>query len=144
MKINSLYKFLLAASLTLLALTLPACRRATDNGKIDGFWQIREIQYNDGNTVRPEYRMIAVQLELLQLDYYNSKITGVLDYHKGDSEIGVDFRYNPTDDNLYLWGFAPDPELSVGTKYCRLKIELLDSKSLILRSPIALITCRRY
>lgn len=144
MKINSLYKFLLAASLAILTLSLPSCRRATDNGKIDGFWQIREIQYDDGNIVRPEYRMIAVQLELMQLDYFNSKITGVLDYHKGDSEIGVDFRYNPADADLYLWGFAPDPELSDGTKYCRLKIELLDSKSLVLRSPIALITCRRY
>ncbi len=144
MKISPFNKFLICACIPLLALLSFSCRRATDNGKIDGFWQIREIQYDDGKVVNPEYRMIAVQLELLHLDYFNNFITGVLDYHKGDSEIGVDFRYNPSDADLYLYGFAPDPELSVNSKYCRLKIEVLDSKSLVLRSPIALITCRRY
>lgn len=141
---NSLKNILPLLSLALFLLLSPSCRRATDNGKIDGFWQIQEIQYDDGKISHPENRMIAVQLELLQLYYYYDTITGVLDYHKGDSELGVDFRYNPSDADLALWGFAPAPDSPAGTKYCRLTIELVDSKNLVLRSPIAVIKCRRY
>lgn len=136
--------FILLTSLLLLA--TGACRRATDNGKIDGFWQIREIQYNDGTTVRPNGKFICVQLELMQLQTpSNGLITGVLDYHKNASELGVDFRLNPSDDFLYSYGFAPDPQLSGSTnKFCILTIERADSRHLVLRSPIAVITCRKY
>lgn len=132
----------------LLIMVSPSCRRASDHGKLDGFWQIQSIEYSDGSpTVYPQTRMIAIQLELLQLDNTmpSPALTGVLDYHKGDSQIGVDFRYGPTDEQLAFYGFAPDPALSQGnSKYCVLQIEHLSNKKLILRSPIALVTCRKY
>ena len=141
-------KILTYIILSLTLLTLGSCRRTTDNGKIDGQWQIREIYHiADGTTVNPETRMICVQLELMQLGNpsWSPTLTGVIDYHKGDSQIGVDFRYNPSDDLLALFGFSPTEAPAGATgKYCLLQIEKLDSKHLVLRSPIAVITCRKY
>ena len=142
--VKKIFTILMSA---LLIIALGSCRRATDNGKIDGFWHIREIQYNDGSSSYPEKKMIAVQLELLQLDDPQTTplLTGVLDYHKNDKVLGVDFRYKPSDADLYPYGFAGNPELSgPSNTYCRLDIVQLDSRHLVLRSPIALITCRRY
>lgn len=134
--------------LLITLVSLGSCRRTTNNGKIDGFWKITEIYYTaDGKTVHPERRMIAVQLELMQLQNagYTATLTGVIHYHKGDPTIGVDFRYNPSDDQLAQYGFAPEPGSTEGQgQYCVLHIEKLDRKHLVLRSPIAVITCRRY
>ena len=66
-----------------------SCRRASDNGKIDGFWRIDEINYKaSGETVCPSGLFIAVNLELLQLDDPAVKHTGIISYHKGDSRLG--------------------------------------------------------
>ena len=114
------------------------CRRATDNGKIDGFWRIYEIQYLDDNSVvTPEYdEYIAIQLELIQLQSPgHSNYTGVITYNKGDEQMGVNFP-NLSDAHLYPYGFT-GPESTV-------RIERADSKHLVLRTPIAIVSCRKY
>lgn len=134
--------------LLLIILLIPAagCRRASDNGKIDGFWKIQEITYNtDSESVFPRNLFISVQLELLQLQNPSPSgaLTGVLHYHDGDKKIGVDFRNNPSAELLAKYGFAADAQDNT-TTYCTLDIERLDSKHLVLRSPIAVIRCAKF
>lgn len=132
--------------LTVVLTALAGCRRASDNGKIDGMWQIREIEYfADGSTVYPENRFISIQLELIQLRAPSAGLTGVLTYQKNDTKIGVDFRSNPSDATLALFGFGNTGGISSEkNRFCTLLIERVDSKHLVLRSPVAVITCRRY
>ncbi|MDE7180404.1 MAG: lipocalin-like domain-containing protein [Muribaculaceae bacterium] len=140
-------KYIAILLLSLLFIAAPACRRASDNGKIDGFWKITEIRYTtDNSVVNPPNRYIGIQLELLQLNMGSPgpELTAVLNYHKGDAQIGADFRYNPTDAQLAQYGFVADASSAPGTKYCILDIEHVSSSRMVLRSPIAVITCRKY
>lgn len=121
------------------AIALGSCRRASDNGKIDGHWQIREIYYIEtGTSEYPVDKFISVQLELMQLQnpVQSGDLTGVITYHKGDPEISVDFRNNPTAERLASFGFQGNPSV--------LHIDRLDSKHLVLSSPIAVITCKKF
>lgn len=124
-------------------ISFSSCRRTSDNGKIDGYWQIREIHYNDGQISNPNRLFICVNLELMQLNNPDpsDKLTGVISYHRGDDKIGVDFRYGPTAEQLALYGFAP---IATNPNECILDINRLDSKYLVLTSPIAVITCKRF
>lgn len=119
--------------------SLGSCRRASDNGKIDGLWKIQEIYYiADGTTVEPEQEFIGIQLELFQLQAPNPSpdLTGVLSYKKGADSFTVDFRNKPASERLYKFGFA-DKESVVG-------IERLDGKRLVLSTSIARISCRKW
>lgn len=121
------------------AIALASCRRASDNGKLDGHWQIREIHnIATGESEYPVDRFISVQLELMQLQNpgQSGDLTGVISYHKGDTDISVDFRNNPTEARLALFGFSGNP--------ATLHIDRLDSKNLVLRSPVAVITCKKF
>lgn len=131
--------------LSLLSIILmPGCRRVSHNGKIDGYWQIREIYYTaTGEIQNPKNKFICINLELMQLNYPNPspELTGVLAYHKGDDAIGVDFRYGPSAELLAQFGFAPTPD---NPNFCTLDIKRVDSKNLVLESPIATITCKKF
>lgn len=127
-------------NIILLFVTIMAagsCRRASDNGKIDGFWRIDEINYKaSGETVCPSGLFIAVNLELLQLDDPAVKHTGIISYHKGDSRLGVEFPYNPSKEELYRFGFPENP--------CVLDITVLTDRRLVLSSSVGVISCTRY
>ena len=124
--------------LSLLAVGGSSCRRMSDNSKIDGYWKIKEIQYDDGSVVNPTQKFIAIQLELLQLQdpLCTSALTAVISYHKGDDEIGVDFRYNPSDELLAQYGFKGAQSV--------LHIDHLSGSRLVLRSSIATIHCQKF
>jgi hypothetical protein len=127
--------------LSLITLVSPSCRRASHNGKIDGFWKITEIAYTPQedrgeNIVYPEDLFICVNLELLQLANPDTDITGILSCHLDEDRISVEFPTNPTEQKLYGYGFAGNP--------ANLDILTLDSKHLVLRSSAATITCRRF
>ena len=125
--------------LAVVMISASSCRRWSDNGKIDGYWKIQEIYYiADGTTVKPEQRFISVQLELLQLQMpkQSTSLTGILHYNKSDDFFTVDFPYNPSDELLSEFGFQGAQS--------RLEIVKADSKHLVLESPIAVITCRRW
>lgn len=120
-------------------MSLCSCRRASDNGKIDGYWKIQEIYYiADGTVVNPTNEFISIQLELLQLQApsHNPKMTAVLSYDKEDDNFSVDFRNNPTDEELAKFGFAG--------RQSTLHIESVDSKRMVLTSAIARISCRKW
>ena len=135
MKLKRITTYLLLT----LCILCGSCRRASDNGKIDGYWKIYDIYYTaDGTTSNPEDEFISIQLELLQLQnpLPSPQLTGVLSYKKGDDTLGVDFRNNPSDEILYDFGF-------IGPQ-CVLHIDRVDGSNLVLSSPIARITCKKY
>lgn len=133
-------KILSILTLLVLLMLIPACRRASDNGLIDGLWRIDSIEYNEPgqptSTDHPEGRFIAIQLELLQLDNSNPVATAIISYDKNASTIGLDFPYNPDPDLLRSFGIMENP--------CVLTIETLSHKNLVLTSPTSRITCTRF
>lgn len=131
--------FIALTVLTVSILMSGSCRRASDNGKIDGYWKIQEIYYiSDGVTVEPDGKFIAIQLELLQLQDPDPspKLTAVLSYAKGSDQFSVDFRNNPSEEQLAAFGFS-------GTQSV-MHIDKVDGKRMVLTSPIARITCRKW
>ena len=137
-KYHTMRKILHIILLSLLAaLCVCGCRRASDNGKLDGFWRIDNIHYTDTEEdISPTGLFIAVNLELIQLDNPGPNITGVLTYKKGDDRIAVDFPTNPSATSLRTYGFSGNPAL--------LDIEKVSAKRLVLRSGKAVIKCTKY
>ena len=130
---------------------LPGCRRATDNGDIDGYWKVLSIDVTDGdgNTtdILPEKGLfIAIQLELFQLypvtaDYDNTDaayvaMTGKISYNEGARTLGVSFRGNPSTADLMKYGIPENP--------VTFTVDRADSDYLVLRTPISVIKCRRW
>lgn len=128
--------------IAIIAITAGSCRRASHNGLIDGMWRIDEITVTaTGENVDPLDKFICVNLELMQLGHPTPEITGILHYHKGDERFSVEFPYRPSDDKMAGYGFAYN---SPDTDVVTLDVELLNHKHMVLRSPIATITCTRY
>lgn len=133
--------------LSLLAITLAGCRRVSDNGRLDGLWKIREIEYTaDGATVCPANLFFGVQLELFQCQSPTPRrdLTGILHYHKGSDSFTVEFPNKPTRAAMADFGLVPENEDKDKTPVCRLDIEHASGSRLVLRSPIAVITCHKY
>lgn len=128
---------LIAAAIMML---LPSCRRASDNGKIDGLWRIDTIEYfepgREPSAISPKGFLIAVQLELLQLDNQNPVATAIISYGKGDKSIGLEFPENPEPELLRKFGIMENP--------CVLQIETLNSKRLVLASGSSRVRCTRF
>lgn len=126
--------------LAILMATLPSCRRASDNGLLDGLWRIDHIDYfpADGpeSTADPSGFLIAIQLELLQLDNQNPVATAIMSYSKDERTIGLRFPENPEPELLRKFGIMDNP--------CVLKIVSLSSSSLVLESPSSRIKCTRF
>ncbi|MEG1684407.1 MAG: lipocalin-like domain-containing protein [Bacteroides sp.] len=82
-------KKLLILSTLLLAL-LTSCSKAPINGKLDGQWQLTQIDFSNGETVnkKPERIYFSVQLHLLSLRQTN-----------GGEYLG---RFNHTGDSLHI------------------------------------------
>lgn len=135
-KLNHLLPLL--AALTLLL--LPACRRASDNGLIDGLWRIDQIDYfeqgQQPSTIHPEGCFIAIQLELLQLDNPNPVATSIISYDKDKRTLGLDFPYKPDPTLLRKFGIMQNP--------CVMNVEVLTHKRLVLTSPTSRVTCTRF
>lgn len=135
-------KSIIFAILTIVALAtagILSCRRVSDNGKIDGYWQIHEIYYlADGTTEYPTDKFMAVQLELVQFGNPNTiwDMTGVLSYDKSEDFFIVDFRNNPSESQLYKFGLSDKEQV--------IHIDKADRKHLVLSTPIAVLRCRRF
>lgn len=133
--------------LSLIFLTSASCRRTSHNGKIDGFWKIMEIRYDDdsavaaaaslnGQSVIPDNLFICINLELIQLGNPEPNITGFMAYDKDDRTLGIEFPGNPGQRHLLNYGISGNP--------ASLDIVTLTNKRLVLRSEAATITCRRF
>lgn len=120
--------------------TLTSCRRASDNGLIDGLWRIDQIDYfeqgQQPSTIHPQGFFIAIQLELLQLDNYNPVATAIISYDKDKKTLGLDFPYNPDAALLRKFGIMQNP--------CVINVEHLNHKRMVLTTGSSRITCIRF
>lgn len=137
---TSYIKHPIAIIATLLLLLAPACRRASDNGLIDGLWRIDQIDYfeqgQQPSTIYPRGFFIAIQLELLQLDNYNPVATAIISYDKDKKTLGLDFPYNPDAALLRKFGIMQNP--------CVINVEHLNHKRMVLSTGSSRITCTRF
>ncbi len=128
----------------LCVMLLGGCRKAPINGKLDGQWQIMNIEYlADGSDITPELRYyIDISLHVVQLRSVPAVVssnTGNLKYDKDASTITIDFPYITTEsqlEQLQRWGIFSNP--------VTLNIVKLDGKQLVLKSDESVISCRRY
>lgn len=137
---KSKLKHILSLLAALSLLLLPACRRASDNGLIDGLWRIDQIDYfeqgQQPSTIHPEGFFIAIQLEILQLDNPNPVATSIMSYDKDKRTLGLEFPYNPDPSLLRKYGIMQNP--------CVMKVEALSHKRLVLTSSSSRVTCTRF
>lgn len=137
-KIKSISVIALVA--LMLSAWLGGCRRASDNGDLDGLWRIERIEYlTDGEvteTVEPEGLFYAVQLELFQLDAPNPKVTAVMSYRKGSKTLGLDFPTKPSATVLRGYGIMENP--------CEFKIEKLSHRHLVMSCSGSRVSCTRF
>ena len=121
---------------------LGSCRKASDNGKLDGQWQIMGIEtLDDAKSFVPEKRLyICLNLHVVQLTTAGGVgVSGNMRYEKGTGEIDWDFPYHETETGksaLRQWGVYSNP--------VTFHVVKLDGKSLVLKSDKSVITCRRF
>lgn len=129
---------------------LPGCNKMPINGKLDGNWQIMQIELpaEDGTYVAtvPELRRyFNISLHVFQMRYVTAgespgrAESGNLSYDKKEGRFTVDFPYN-TDAGGMKW-LEP---YGVYSNPVTFEILRLDSKNLVVRTPESIITCRRY
>lgn len=121
--------------------SLSGCRKASDNGKLDGQWQIMTIEnVETGETVAPSDPVyICMSLHIVQLTNDKVQETGNMQYLKDENTIVCDFPYLNADEEiqrLQKWGLYSNP--------ITLQVLKLDGSSLILKNPETIITCRRF
>ncbi len=132
---------LIALIAALILIIAPSCRRASHNGKIDGFWKIMKMENKATGEVTeitdPKIN-IAINLELMQWYGIGPRLTGIISYHKGDSTIGVDFSGCPytNEHTLAAYGFT--------SAKVTFDIVTLDSKHLVLATPEMIYYCDRF
>lgn len=139
MKKKNIITSLLLAVVSLLAVSaLPSCRRASHNGKLDGFWKVVEIyDVQTGETIIPDPTpYMSFQLELVQLRCALGWQTGTISYDKGGGTLGLNFPYNPPESYLSIFGIYENPVV--------FDIETLDHKRLVLANDRSVITCERF
>ena len=121
----------------------------SDNGKLDGFWQLARIDTIGGGgcDMVPSRIFWSVQLHLLQLsDHSGRNSTYLLRFEQGDTHLRVYDPYlsarnegdKPLDDAAVLqpYGIQSLDELFV--------IEGLDNKNLTLKSSLLRLQFNRY
>lgn len=138
-KRNNIVFFSLGLVLGLIILV--GCRKASDNGKIDGQWQIMGIEnLETGKTTVPyPRRYIAINLHVVQLtDIKGVQYSGNMRYDKTGETLYWDFPWNKPerDPALESWGIYTNP--------VEAHILKLDNKSLVLKTPQTVIICRRF
>ncbi|MCM1369191.1 MAG: lipocalin-like domain-containing protein [Candidatus Amulumruptor caecigallinarius] len=128
---------IISAVLIVLLGGLSSCRRTSHNGKIDGFWRVTEVEnLNTGNISCPEDAFICVNLELMQLQAPKVFVTGIMDYDKGGSRLGVDFRSGNNQQNLAMFGIYDNPVV--------FSIEHLSSSHMVLKTSQSVIKCEKF
>lgn len=134
--------FLIGLTAIAGVLMMGSCRKASDNGKLDGQWQIMQIETLDDDQVRvPQRRVyICLNLHVVQLSSVGGiSASGNMKYDKASGELNWDFPYHVTPQeisSLSEWGIYSNP--------VTLHVVKLDGKSMVLKSDKSVITCRRF
>jgi hypothetical protein len=131
-------KILYILMVAVMMVAIGGCRRASDNGAIDGYWRVVGIEdLSTGEELNVgTSRFFAIQLELMQLSSTSgecSTLTGVMAYDKDNELLSVDFK-GANKNALALFGIYEDP--------ITFTVVRASSKTLMLRTSRTLITCR--
>lgn len=130
--------------LTLLIFTVCSCGKVPMNGKLDGMWQLMQIEHADGtvNNIKESRLYYCIQLELLGLQSAGHiEFLGRFAYTE-DSLFVNDFRLNS--DNTML---AIPEQLSpygINETAERFGIEQLTSDKMVLKSNTATLSFRKF
>lgn len=134
----------------LILIIITACDKFPINGKLDGMWQLKEIEYKDGTNEVPEAVYYSFQLHLMKLTQVHK---GSLYGNKSENYLG---RFNHTEDSLIVYDFRiyRDEETSVSAEQLipfgikgtsgRFKIEKLSKSKMILQSYYTRLTFRKF
>ena len=128
------------ASLFVMALTmLSSCGKGGINGKLDGMLQIMTIErLADGNVSHPDQKYIDIYLHTVNLASYGGvRHTANMYRDEEENKMSLEFPYQASDPSvLSPWG--------IYTAEVTFVIEKVNGKELVLRSPDAILTLRRF
>ncbi len=119
------------------------CRRATNNGKIDGNWRIETMEdVATGEVSHPVNFFLAIQLEMAQFREESAaggpQLNALISYTKGADEIGMEFPEGAGNYNSYLETFR------MPSRNVTFRILKLDCSKLVLESPTTIYRCSRF
>ena len=131
-----------------------SCRNVSDNGELDGYWQIMTIETAQSLPV-PEIprKYIGIQSRVIQCVGTDNEpfATGNLAYDKSAQTISCDFPYY--DKFLPLYPDYPDRDegyrlraFGIYAKQVKMQIKVLNNSRLVLFDPNSgtTISCRRF
>jgi len=139
--LSSIIKKTLAVTVAVISLfaisSLTSCRKVSHNGRLDGQWQVMTVEnLVSSETVSPYPKIYyCFNLHVAQLTGTGGA-TGNLHYDKDDAEITIDFPYVKDLSGLANFGIHSNP--------VTMHIDRLNGKTLVLRTPESIITCRRF
>lgn len=131
-------KHLIKAILIMIAVAATAsCRKVSDNGELDGMWQVTAIEC-DGNSVKPEEGLYyCFNLHTFNLQRGSRLTTANMSYD--GRRVVLDFPYATTDSamaQLAQCGICHNPEEFV--------VEALDGRLMVLNCGVQRIRLRRF
>ncbi len=113
-----------------------SCRRATNNGKIDGNWRIETMEdvATGRGVASGEFFFLAIQLEMAQFREESAaggpQLNALISYTKGADEIGMEFPEGAAGNyNSYLETFR------MPSRNVTFRILKLDCSKLVLEKP---------
>lgn len=134
--------WMVLAIICLMGIGLAGCRKASENGKLDGQWQVMSVEdFSTGEITTPAVRSyICMNLHVVHLSLTGGDlITGNMQYDKKNETLSWHFPYinEPVGmASIENWGLYSNP--------LTLQVVKLDGKTLILKTDRTLITCRRF
>lgn len=138
------------------------CNKWSDNGKLDGMWQILTIENcrtGAVQDVKDAQRYYCLNLHVVNLTYRDKHplkdfhMTGNMYYNPKLATVMMEFpvrKYNKDDkvetdyevtEKIVLDSIRPYGIYAITTNF---KVEKLSNSHLVLRSDSSLITCRRF
>ena len=150
------YIFAIVATM-LLVLSTNSCDKMSDNGSLDGMWQIASVTYNNASRydstvdVKSEKAYLSFQLDLAQIKWLERNVQGTSTFlsrfqREGDYLKLYDFyRHYRTTDSLFT---EKDTLLltPLGFRGFENKFQILEGgdKYMKLQSPFAIIELRKF
>lgn len=125
-----------------ICVTATSCRKASDNGKLDGQWQIMSIEELPSGEIKTLDQQLYICLNLHVMHLTNNEgvcCSGNMTYDKSGGKLSCDFPYDTTSESikgLRQWGIYSNP--------VNFEVVELNGKKLVLKSDASIITCRRF
>lgn len=135
--------------LIIVLLQLFSCDKLPINGKLDGMWQLMEIEYTNGIVEHPEKTYYSIQLHLIKLSkVYEGSLHGsnAVNYvgrfeYTADSLVIKDLRANKDEDLVTKEQLIP---FGLNGPVDRFKIEKLTNDKMILQSGSVMLSFRKF